>query len=187
MNPSSLPVLGVESEKVRGYFTILTLSIYIYQKKMGRMYKDPGRIPRRKIPDYCLMSRPRVDVATWIPFICSSSVATRFLQLRPGFLQLRCLAVATSIVVATFLAQLFSRVDVVTLVSRRNLVVVPFCYNSESRLQFFAVLHVATSVLGCDHISVSTASPHILTFFFRLQPPFLSSALICSEFRLRPQ
>ena len=79
MNPSSLPVLGVESEKVRGYFTILTLSIYICQKKMGQMHKDPGRIPRRKSPDYCLMLRPRVDVATWIPFICSSSVVTRFL------------------------------------------------------------------------------------------------------------
>ena len=79
MNPSSLPVLGVESEKVRGYFTILTLSIYICQKKMGRMHKDLGRIPIRKSPDYCLRSRPQVDVATWIPFIYSSSVATRFL------------------------------------------------------------------------------------------------------------
>ena len=79
MNPSSLPVLGVKSEKVRDYFTILTLSIYISQKKMGRMHKDPGIIPIRKSPDYCLMSRPRVDVATWIPFICSNLVATRFL------------------------------------------------------------------------------------------------------------
>ena len=82
--------------------------------------------------------------------------------------------------VATSLAQLFSRIDVATLVSRRNLVVVPFCYNSESRLQFLAILHVATSVLGCDHISVSIASPQVVTFF-------LSSALLCSEFRLRPQ
>ena len=89
MNPSSLPVLGVESEKVRGYFTILTLSIYICQKKMGRMHKDPSRIPRRKSPDYYLKSRPWVDVVTWIPFICSSSIATRFLQSRLGFLQLR--------------------------------------------------------------------------------------------------
>ena len=48
MNLSSLHVLGVESEKVRGYFTILTLSIYICQKKMGRMHKDPGRIPEEK-------------------------------------------------------------------------------------------------------------------------------------------
>ena len=79
MNPSSLPVLGVESEKVRGCFTILTLSIYNCQKKMGLMHKDPGRIPRRKSLDYCLRSRPRVDVATWIPFIYSSSVATKFL------------------------------------------------------------------------------------------------------------
>ena len=71
--------MGVESEKVRGYFTILTLSIYICQKKMGPMHKDLSRIPRRKIPDYCLRPRPRVDVATWIPFSCSSSVATRFL------------------------------------------------------------------------------------------------------------
>ena len=85
MNPCSLPVLGVESEKVRGYFTILTLSIYICQKKMGQMHKDPCRIPRIKSPDYCLRSRPRVDVATWIPSICSNSVATRFLQLRSGF------------------------------------------------------------------------------------------------------
>ena len=79
MNPSSPPVLGVKSEKVRGCFTILTLSIYICQKKMGRMHKDPGRIPRIKSLDYCLRSRPRVDVMTWISFICSSSVATRFL------------------------------------------------------------------------------------------------------------
>ena len=79
MNPSSLPVLGVESEKVRGYFTILSLSIYVCQKKMGRMHKDPGRIPKRKSPDYYLRLQPRVDVATWIPFIYSSSVATRFL------------------------------------------------------------------------------------------------------------
>ena len=85
MNPSSLPVLGVESEKVRGYFTILTLSIYICQKKMGQMHKDPGRIPRRKSPDYCLMSRPQVDVDLdslyLLQFSCDqvSSVATRFL------------------------------------------------------------------------------------------------------------
>ena len=79
MNPSSLLVLGVESEKVRGYITILTLSIYNCQKRMGRMHKDPGRIPIRKSPDYCLRSRPRVDVATWILLIYSSSVATRFL------------------------------------------------------------------------------------------------------------
>ena len=58
MNPSSLQVLGVESEKVGGYFIILTLSIYICQKKMGRMHNDPGRIPRRKSLDNCLKSRP---------------------------------------------------------------------------------------------------------------------------------
>ena len=85
MNPSSLPVPGVENEKLRGYFTILTLSIYICLKKMGRMHKDPGIIPIRKSQDYCLMSRPRVYVATWIPFIGPNLVATGFLQLRPGF------------------------------------------------------------------------------------------------------
>ena len=125
------------------------------------------------------MSRPRVDVATLIPL-------SALVQLQPGFLQLRLLVDVTSIVVATYLAQLFSRVNVATLVSRRNLVVVPFCCNSESRLQFLAALHVATSVLSCDQISVSTAS-QVVTLFFRLQPTFWSSALICSEFGLRPQ
>ena len=36
---------------------------------------------QKKSPNQCLRSRPLVDVATWIPFICSSSVATNFLQL----------------------------------------------------------------------------------------------------------
>ena len=108
--------------------------------------------------------------------------------------------------VETFLAQLFSRIAVATLVSRRNLVSFPFVailshdfnfrlqrpfschhFSSESGLPFLAALHVATSVLGCNHVSVSTTSPQVVTFFFRLRPPFWSFALICLEFMLRPQ
>ena len=65
--------------------------------------------------------------------------------------------------VVTSLAQCFSRVDVATMVSRRDLVVFPFYsilshdLSSLSGLLFFVALHVATSVLGCDHISVFTA------------------------------
>ena len=50
------------------------------------------------------------------------------------------------------------------MISRRDLVVFPFyCIPSHdlsslSRLLFFVALHIATSVLGCDHISVSTAN-----------------------------
>ena len=62
------------------YFTILTLSIYNCQKKLGRIpQKNSWWISQKKSLIHCLRSRPRVDVATWIPFICSSSVATRFL------------------------------------------------------------------------------------------------------------
>ena len=56
-----------------------------------------------------------------------------------------------------------------------------------SGLPFLAALHVATSVLSCDHIYVSTAFPQVVTFFFRLQPPFLSFALIFLEYMSRPQ
>ena len=92
MNPSSLPVLGVESEKVRGYFTILTLSIYICQKKMGRMHKDPVEFPEEKAQitvscrDLGLMSRPGFPLSTSVQlkpgfFSCDqvSLVATKFL------------------------------------------------------------------------------------------------------------
>ena len=132
------------------------------------------------------------------------------IQLQPGFFscdQASCsfvdLVVATLIGVATSLAHLFSIIDVATLVSHCNLVVVPFCcilshdlsfrlqppfschhFSSELGLPFLVALYVATSVLGCDHISISNASPQVMTFFFRLRPPFWFFALICSKFRL---
>ena len=65
--------------------------------------------------------------------------------------------------VGTSLAQCFSRVDVATMVSHRDLVIFPFYsimshdLSSLSGLIFFIALHVATLVLGCDHISASTA------------------------------
>ena len=165
--------------------------------------KTPGGILKRKAQitvlgrDLGLMLRPRFPLSAPV-------------QLRPGFFncdQASCsfinLVVTTSIGVATSLAHLFSRIDVATLVSRHNLVVVSFCcilshdlnfrlqppfschhFSFESGLPFLVALYVATSVLGCDHISISTASPQVMTFFFRLRPPFWSSALICSEFRL---
>ena len=92
-------------------------------------------------------------------------------MLRPGSLQLLGLMVLTSFMVATLLAQCFSRVDVATTVSRHNLVVFPFFYilshdlSSESELLFLVALHIATSVLSCDHISVSTALVQVMTFF----------------------
>ena len=81
----SVPLfLGSEDES---YFTILILSIYDCQKKLCRI---PQKISKwnyqKKSPIHCLRSRPWVDVATWILFICSSSVATKLLQLRPMFL-----------------------------------------------------------------------------------------------------
>ena len=60
-------------------------------------------------------------------------------------------------------------------------------FSSESGLSFLIALYVATSVFGCDHISVSTALPQVVTFVFRLRPPFWSFALIWSEFMSRPQ
>ena len=106
------------------------------------------------------MSRPRVDVATWISLVCSCSVATLLLLLRPDSLQLLGIMVATSFVVATLFAQCFFRVNVVTTVSCRDIVVFLFFWllshdlSSKSRLLFLVALHVATSVLGCNHISV---------------------------------
>ena len=106
------------------------------------------------------MSRPRVDVATWISLVCSCSIATLLLVLRPYSLQLLGLMVATSFVVATLFAQCFFRVDVTTTVSCRDILVFLFFWllshdlSSESRLLFLVALHSATSVLGCNHISV---------------------------------
>ena len=101
--------------------------------------------------------------------------------------------VATSFVVATLLAQCFSRFDVATMVSRRDLVVFPFFripsqnLSSESGPLFLVALHVATSVLSCDHISVSTALLQVVTFFFWSRPCLWSSAFTGFEFKLRPQ
>ena len=106
------------------------------------------------------MSRPRVDVATWISLICSRSVATLLLLLRPDSLLLLVLMVATSFVGATLFAQCFLRVDVVTTVSCRGIVVFLFFWllshdlSSKSGLLFLVALHIATSVLGCNHIYV---------------------------------
>ena len=108
--------------------------------------------------------------------------------------------VATSFVVATLLAQCFSRVDVATMVSRCDLFVFPFycilshdlsfrlqppfsChhFSSESGLLFLVALHVATSFLGCNHIYVSAASTQVVTSFFWLRPRSWSSVFTCSE------
>ena len=81
--------------------------------------------------------------------------------------------VATSFVVATLLAQCFSRVDVATTVSRRDIVVFLFFWllthvlSSESGLFFLIALHVATSVLSRDHNPVPTA---FTSFELRLRP-----------------
>ena len=77
-------------------------------------------------------------------------------MLRPGSLQVLGLVVAMSFVVATLLAQWFSRVDAATTVSCRDLVVFPF----------FCIMS------------------HDLSF--RLRAPFLSSAFTGFEFKLRP-
>ena len=101
--------------------------------------------------------------------------------------------VATSFVVVTLLAQCFSRIDVATTVSRRDLVVFPFfCIpshdlSSKSGLLFLVALHIATSVLSCDHISVSTALLQVVTSFFWSRPCLWSSAFKGFEFKLRPQ
>ena len=114
-------------------------------------------------------------------------------QLRPDSLQLLGLMVATSFVVATLLAQCFSRIDVATTVSRRDLVVFPFfCIlshdlNSKSGLLFLVVLHVAILVLSCDHIFVSTALLQVVTSFFWSRPCLWSSTFTGFEFKLRPQ
>ena len=92
MNPSSLAVLVVESEKVGGYLTILTLSVYICQKTMGRMHKVQVEFQEEKAQitvscrDLGLMSRPGFPLSTLVQlrpgfFSCDqvSSVATRFL------------------------------------------------------------------------------------------------------------
>ena len=126
----------------------------------------------KESPVYYPRSRPQAGVATWISLVCSCSVATLLLLLRLVSLQLLGLMVATSFVVATLLAQCFSRVDVTTTVSRRDLVVFPFfCILShdlsfELGLLFLVTLHIVTSVLSCDHISVSTALLQVVTFFF---------------------
>ena len=101
--------------------------------------------------------------------------------------------VATSFVVATLLAQCFTRVDVATTVSGRDIVVFLFFWflshdlSSESGLLFLVALHVATSVLGCDHISVSTARLQVMTFFFLSRPCWCSSAFTGFKFKSRPQ
>ena len=101
--------------------------------------------------------------------------------------------VATSFVVVTLLAQCFSRIDVTTTVSIRDLVVFPFfCIlshdlSSKSGLLFLVALHVATSVLSCDHISVSIALLQVVTSFFWSRPCLWSSTFTGFEFKLRPQ
>ena len=83
-------------------------------------------------------------VATWISLVCSCSVATLLLMLRPDFMQLLELMVATSFMVATLLAQCFSKVDVATTISRRDFVVfLFFCvlsHNLSSESGLFSLL-----------------------------------------------
>ena len=135
--------------------------LFILSKEIGPNPQKRSRWNfQKKSPVYCPMLRPRVDVATWISLVCSCSVAILLLLLRPDSLQLLGLMVATSFMVATLLARCSSRVDVATMVSRRDIVVFLFFWllshdlSSESGLLFLVALHVMTSVLGCDHISV---------------------------------
>ena len=80
----SVPLfLGSEDES---YFTILTLSIYNCQKKLGRIPKKLQVEFLKESPVYCPRSRPQAGVATWISLrllliSCDlvTSVATRFL------------------------------------------------------------------------------------------------------------
>ena len=78
--------------------------------------------------------------------------------------------VATSIIVATLLAKLFSKIDVATsflhpfyCILHHNLsswlrpCFACHHFSSELGLLFLVALYVATSVLGGDHISISTA------------------------------
>ena len=69
-----------------GYFTTLTWSIYTVKRKWAESPKSSRWTSQRKSPAHCPMSRPQVDVATWISLLCSSSVATLLLLLRPVFL-----------------------------------------------------------------------------------------------------
>ena len=114
----------------------------------------------KESPVYCPMSRPQVDVATWISLVYSCSIATLLLLLQLDSLQLLGLMVMTSFMVATLLAQCSSRVDVATTVSRRDIVVFLFFrllshdLSSELGLLFLVALYVTTSVLGCNHILV---------------------------------
>ena len=108
-----------------------------------------------------------------------TSVATRFLAV--VLISGRDIvgSVLLRLVVVTLLAQCFSRVDVTTMVSRSDLVVFPFyCIlshdlSSLSALLFFVVLHVATSILGCGHISISTAYVLGCDFFFLVATLFV--------------
>ena len=141
----------------------------------------------KESPVYCPRSRPQAGVVTWISLVFSCSIVTLLLLLRPDSLLLLGLMVVTSFVVATLLAQCFSRVDVATMVSHRDLVVFSFFWflshdlSSLSGLLFFVALHVATSILGYDHFSVSTASTEVVTSFFWLRPRSWSSVFTCSE------
>ena len=86
----------------------------------------------KESPVYCPRSRPRVDVATWISLVFSCSVTTLLLLLLLDSLQVLGLMVATSCMVATLLAQCFSKVDVSTTVSRHDFVVfIFFCVLSQ--------------------------------------------------------
>ena len=108
-------------------------------------------------------------------------------------MQLLGLMVATSFVVATLLTQCFSRIDVATTVSLCDLVVFPFSWflsydlSSELGLLFLIELHVATSVLCSDHISVSTALLLVVTFFFWSRPCWWFYAFTSFKFKSRPQ
>ena len=117
--------------KTENYFIILTLSICTVKRNWAESQKKLQVGFPKESPVYCPRSRPRVDVATWISLVCSCSIATLLLLLRPRSLQLLGLMVATSFMVATLLALCFSKVDVATTVSRRDFVVfLFFCFMS---------------------------------------------------------
>ena len=125
LSSSSFPFFWVV--KTENYFTILTLFIYTVKEIGPNPKKLQVGFPKESLV-YCPRSRPRVDVATWISLVCSCSIATLLRLLQPDSLQLLGLMVGTSFMVATLLAQGFSRVDVATTVSRSDFVFFLFVF-----------------------------------------------------------
>ena len=129
--------------KTKNYFTILTLSIYTVKRNWAESPKSSRWNSQKKAQltvlcrDLKLMSRHEFPLFAPVQSrpccFCCNQISCSML----GSM------VATSFVVATLFAQCFSRVDVVTTVSCRDIIV----------FLFFWLLSCDNS-LGCDHLSV---------------------------------